>query len=136
MPDSDTDKTAPWWVALIKSLGVPTCFLIALLYMIWTAAIWAGDTVVVPLFTKQMDFIDQASKMTSEINNSTQLINKTLEAHGQHAIESLKTCQEIKSITNANGDRIDTVRESNDKILDVLMNIDENTKPLKEHPIQ
>tara|TARA_R110000868_G_scaffold400006_1_gene674075 strand:- start:6 stop:416 length:411 start_codon:yes stop_codon:yes gene_type:complete len=136
MPDSDSDKTAPWWVPLIKSLGVPTCFLIALLYMIWTAAIWAGDTVVVPLFTKQMSFIDEASKMTAEINNSTQLINKTLEAHGQHAIESLKTCQEIKNISTENGNRIDTVRENNDKILDVLKNIEENTEPLKEHPIQ
>ncbi len=131
---TDLEKEAPWWIGAVKSLGLPTCFLMALLYMIWTAATWAGDTVVVPLFKKQMEFIDEASKMTSEINNATIVINKTLEAHGQHAIESLKTCNEIRSVVVENGDRIDTVREDNEKVLDVLKSINENTKPLKDIP--
>lgn len=126
-------EDGPWWAGLIKSLGLPTCFLIALLYMIWQAATWAGEQVVIPLFKKQMEFIDQASEMTREINSTTTLINKTLEAHGQHAIESLKTCNEIKSLSIEHGDRIDTVRENHNQILGVLKNIDENTRPLKEH---
>lgn len=133
MTTDDISKETPWWFGAAKSLGLPTCFLVALLYMIWSAASWAGEQVVIPLFKKQMEFIDSASKMTEEINSTTTIINKTLEAHGQHAIESLKTCNEIKSLSIENGDRIDTVRENHNQILGVLKNIDENTRPLKEH---
>jgi hypothetical protein len=43
------------WVEATKSLGLPTVFLGVVLYMIWSAGGWAGETVVVPLFKKQID---------------------------------------------------------------------------------
>jgi hypothetical protein len=119
------------WVESVKSLGVPTVFSCAFMYAIWCAGSWAGETVIVPLFKKQMDFIDQASKMTDEMNQTTRIINQTLEAHGQHAIESLKTCQDIRETGLKTNGTVEVIHSNNDQILNVLKNIDENTKPLR-----
>lgn len=125
------DNKTPWWMDGIKTLGVPTSFLIALVYMIWMAGSWAGNTVVVPIFNKQMDFIDKASAMTQEMSRTTALINKTLEAHGEHAIENLKTCQRVEEICSKTATDVKVMSKSHDQILGVLQSIDQNTKPLR-----
>ena len=120
------------WVEAVKTLGLPTVFLGVVVYMIWSAGSWAGETVVVPLFKKQMEFIDQASHMTEEMNTTTKIINKTLEAHGEHAIESLKTCRDIRETGLETKVEVKEIKTSHGQILDVLKNIDENTKPLRQ----
>ena len=119
------------WVESTKTLGLPTVFLGVIVYMIWSAGSWAGSTVVIPIFNKQMEFIEQASEMASEMNRTTSLINKTLEAHGQHAIESLKTCSDVKAITLETQGEVKAMKANNDQIIKVLESIDENTKPLR-----
>ena len=125
------DNKNPWWIDAVKTLGVPTSFLIAVTYMIWSAGSWAGTTVVVPIFQKQMEFIEKASSMTEEMNRTTSLINKTLEAHGQHAIENLKTCQRVEEIAAETQTDVKVLTKSHDQILGVLQSIDANTKPLR-----
>jgi hypothetical protein len=120
------------WVESVKALGLPTVFLGVVVYMIWTAGSWAGETVIVPLFEKQMKFIDRASEMTEEMNSTTKIINKTLEAHGQHAVESLKTCHDIRETGLETHSDVKEVKTSSGQMLDVLKNIDENTKPLRD----
>ena len=99
--------------------------------MIWTAGGWAGSTVIIPIFNKQMEFIDKASKMAEEMNRTTGLINKTIEAHGQHAIENLKMCREIERVVLETQGDIKSMKTSQDQTLGVLKSIDENTKPLR-----
>lgn len=132
MPDDDGKVRYGWVVEAVKSLGLPTIFLGVVLYMLWCAGSWAGQTVIVPIFNKQMEFIDEASKMTVEMNSTTQLINKTLESHGQHAIENLKTCSQINQTVEETKGEIKVMKANHDQILGVLKSIDENTKPLRE----
>jgi hypothetical protein len=126
------DEKPPWYMGAIDKYGFPTVFLVVFLYMIWSAGSWAGETVVVPLFQKQMQFIDKASEMTEEMNSTTKIINKTLEAHGQHAIESLKTCHDIRETGLETQTEVKEIRANHGQIVEVLQNIDENTKPLRE----
>lgn len=130
--DDVSATEAPWWVGHAKSLGLPTIFLGVLMYMIWTAGTWAGTTIIVPIFNKQMEFIDKASAMTEEMNRTTGLINKTLEGHSQHAVETLKFCQHIDSTTSTTDSEVKIMQKSHDQMLGVLKDIEENTKPLRE----
>jgi hypothetical protein len=132
MSDSDDGRQKYGWaVEAVKSLGLPTIFLGIVLYMLWSAGSWAGKTIIVPIFQKQMEFIDQASQMTTEMNTTTQLINRTLESHGQHAIESLKTCSEINKTVEETQTEIKVMRANHDQVLGVLKSIDENTRTLR-----
>ena len=125
----------PWWMDAVKTLGLPTMFLGVMTYMVWSAGIWAGQTVVIPLFNKQVAFIDEATKMTQGMTSSTQIISKTLEAQGEHALEVLRISQEIqstvkdaKSQTEINGERL---RGLNDSMLKTLEKIEKNTQPIE-----
>lgn len=126
----------PWWIDAVKTLGLPTVFLGVLTYMIWVAGGWTGNTIVLPLFRKQMEFIEKASSMTEEMNRTTSLINQTLDAHGQHAVENLKTCQRIEATVRDTDTNIKVMQKSHDQTLSVLRSIDENTKPLRSTEIE
>jgi len=125
-------EKSPWYMAAFEKYGISTTFLVVVLYMIWTAGSWAGETVVLPLFNKQMQFIDKASEMTEEMNSTTKIINKTLEAHGQHAIENLKTCTSIRETGLETNGAVKEIHGNHTKIIDVLEEINENTKPLRQ----
>lgn len=134
------DSKVPWWMDAVKTLGLPTLFLGVVTYMVWSAGIWAGKEVVIPIFNKQVAFIDEATKMTNEMTATTVQINKTLEAHGQHAIEALRITAEIHdevkesgAETKMNGERLKGLQES---MLKTLEDIERNTKPLPEMALQ
>lgn len=135
-----TVEKPPWWMDAVKTLGLPTLFLGVMTYAVWSAGIWAGQTIVVPLFNKQIAFIDEATKMTQGMASSTQLISKTLEAQGQHAIEVLKLSQDIhnsvkdaKAQTDLNGERLKVI---NDSMLKTLEKIERNTQPIESLAIK
>lgn len=131
MTDEKDDSKPPWYAAAFEKYGLPTVFLGVVVYMIWQAGSWAGSTVIVPIFNKQMLFIDKAATMTEEMHRTTSIINKTLEAHGQHAVESLKVCHDIKDTVNDTNVEVKVMKQSHDQIVDVLKSIDENTRPLR-----
>ena len=122
----------PWYIEVIKTLGLPTAFLCIIVYGLWTAGSWAASVIIVPLFDKQMKFIDEASEMTREMTSVTSAINTTLKASGEHSIENLRVCNDIHKVTMETNGNVKTALESHDQILDVLKNIEENTKPLRE----
>lgn len=122
----------PWYIEVIKTLGLPTAFSCIFLYGIWTAGSWAASVIIVPLFDKQMKFIDEASEMTREMTAVTSAINTTLRASGEHSIENLKVCNEIKTVTMETNGNVKAMQESQDQILDVLKNIETNTQPLRD----
>jgi len=134
MPAESTK--APWYVDAIKTLGLPTCFLAVVLYMIWTAGTWVGTEIVYPLFERQTRMIDEVQGMVGTMEESMRSISKTLDAHGEHAIESLKVCNETKESAQSNGAKLDILSErvtnSNEKIIGVLEKIEQNTVPIRE----
>jgi hypothetical protein len=135
MSEEQSSK-APWYFDAIKNLGLPTCFLAAVLYMIWTAGTWAGKEIIFPLFEKQTTMIDEVSGMVKTMEGSMQGINKTLEAHGSHAVEALKICNETRDCTKENGGKLDVLSEkvsnSNENMINVLREIEKNTSPIKD----
>lgn len=132
---SPASNKPPWWMEAVKTLGLPTVFLGVMTYMVWSAGVWTGQNVVMPLFTKQIAFIDEATKATQSMTSSTEIISKTLEAQGEHTIQALKIAQEIhntvkdaKSQTDINWERLKVI---NDSMLKTLEKIEKNTQPLE-----
>lgn len=132
MPDEDVSKKTVWWMDAVKSLGLPTVFLGVILYMLWSAGTWAGTEVVYPLFEHQSKVIDDAGKMIQTMDSSMNEINQTLEAHGEHAIESLKQINEARSEIRENGMKVDRIVEGNAEVLETLKSIENNTQPIRD----
>ena len=130
-----TDR-GPWWMDAVKTLGLPTVFLGVVTFMIWSAGSWAGEKVIMPLFNKQMTFIDEASKMTSEMNRTTSLINQTLQAHGEHAIETLRISSDTQKVVMMSESELKGIQRSHEEMIRILEKIESNTDPIRElaHP--
>lgn len=131
MTDEEDSKKAPWWVGAINKAGIPTGVLAVVLWLLYCGGVWTGNTIIVPLFERQVKFMDETSEMIQEQTRTSGLINKTLEAHGQHAIDNLKTCYEIKSTGLETHGGVKAMQLSHEQVLNVLKSIDENTKPLR-----
>lgn len=136
---TDQSAKAPWYFDAIKTLGVPTVFLFCVLYMLWVSGQWAGTTILLPLYQKQSQFIDSATKMTEKMTVTTDEINRTLKAHGEHAVENLRISNALHEATSSNSEKVsecqDLIRtqiESNKEhqknVLDVLKKIEVNTE--------
>lgn len=135
MSDDDDNDGSPWWVVVIKTIGLPTAMLCAMTYFVYSAGLWAGEKIVIPLFNKQMTFIDEASDLTRQMSTTTAEINNTLRAHGEHAIESLRLCNNIHQTvadTNATSKMTtERIKANNTEVLNVLQNIEKNTAHLR-----
>lgn len=65
-----SESQEPWQVKLAKTLGLPTVFLLILLYFIYQAGTWMAHSIAVPLFEKQTKFIDEATDMMSDMSDT------------------------------------------------------------------
>ena len=61
-PNIVVQQKAPWWIESIKHLGLPTVLLIAMSYGVYRTGIWTGETIVIPMYNRQMLFIDKVEK--------------------------------------------------------------------------
>lgn len=138
---TDQQGRAPWYFDAIKTLGVPTVFLFCVLYMLWVSGQWAGTTILLPLYQKQSEFIDSATTMTNKMAVATDEINRTLKAHGEHAIESLRICNELHEASEQHSQKvsefhemiraqIETNKDHQKNVLDVLKKIETNTESM------
>lgn len=145
---NDPSARAPWYLDAVKTLGVPTVFLFCVLYMLWVSGQWAGTTILLPLYQKQSQFIDSATSMTEKMAVTTEEINRTLKAHGEHAVENLRLSNALHTATEsctkavidcqsqvkANQDLIkaqmDSNKEHQKNVLDVLKKIETNTESM------
>lgn len=132
MAEATKTPPAPWWMDAIKTLGLPTAFLMVLLYMIWSAGTWTGTNVVMPLFQKQTEFIQSAAEMTTKVSANVEIINKTLHAHSEHSVETLRIASETKDLVIQNGNAVRNIADTNNEVVGVLKKIEANTKA-KEH---
>jgi len=133
---------APWWMESFKTLGLPTMFLLALLYMIWKSGSWAATTVIVPLFEKQVQFIEESSAMTQKMSETVESIDATISAQGQHASEmmsshramreavdtNLKAIHATQQVTTINQDFLKRQEKASEEIVDILQSIDATLK--------
>lgn len=135
MTDAEQSR-APWYIDFIKTQGIPTAFLGGVVFMIWTAGTWAGTNIIYPLFEKQTKFLDTLEGAVKNMDTSIEKINDTLNAHGAHAAETLKSSTTAEGAAVGNSVKLDMIAEkmntSDEKIIGILEQIEKNTS--KEVP--
>lgn len=101
----------PWWMNVIKQLGLPTVLLLLLMYGAWQAAIWFGQTILVPLTERQMTFINQ-------VDESVQKITTIVEEHQKNngliarELEAINTgIKGLNDETKNNGERLEAIEK-------------------------
>jgi hypothetical protein len=100
-------KEEPWQIKLAKQLGLPTMFLLILLYFIYQAGTWIAHSIAMPLFEKQTKFIDEATSMMSDMSDTL----------NQNQATNLRTQTDV-----------DALRSALEEQTDVLKSIDQTLK--------
>lgn len=135
MTDAEQSR-APWYIDFIKTQGIPTAFLGGVVFMLWTAGSWAGTNVIYPLFEKQTKFLDTLEDVVKNMDASIEKINDTLDEHGEHAAETMKSSRVAQDAAVANSQKLDIlsgkINAANEKIIGVLEKIEQNTGPIRE----
>lgn len=98
-------KTPPWYVGLLQQLGLPTAILCVMIYGLWTGFSWFGNEIAIPMFQRQMRFIDSVEDSVKEIRAASvvtaKLQGEFLKAVQENAIsikENSGSIREIQSI--------------------------------------
>lgn len=148
MPTEPTEaQKPPWWVDLIKTVGISTALLIAFCYGAVQAAKWYAEQVILPatkdahtLSVKQQEFIDVQARERAEDRAQ-------MRGQAEHALQMLRVSTDIEnttkdtnaivklSATQAKADA-DKQRAETARLLEVLETIAENTTPETQHPKQ
>lgn len=99
----------PWWMNVIKQLGLPTVLLLIIMYGAWQSAVWFGKTILVPLTERQMMFINQ-------VDESVQKITTIVEEHQKNngliarELESINNgIRGLNDETKNNGERLEAI---------------------------
>ena len=147
---SDDSEPTKWIVNSVKSLGLPTVFLGIITYMIWVSGGWAAENVVMPLFRKQMSFIDEASAMTKQMTETTKQIETMIKEQSKDAgtavaevVKNREAIVENRQILQTTADEQATIlkriaadselnAKSNAEQISVLKKIEENTSGKQE----
>jgi hypothetical protein len=98
------ETNEPWQIKLAKQLGLPTVFLLILLYFIYQAGTWIAHSIAMPLFEKQTKFIDKATDMMSDMSDTLR-DNQTTSLRTQSDVDALsevlkQQTEVLKSIDN------------------------------------
>lgn len=137
MTDAEPSRS-PWYIDFIKTQGIPTAFLVGIVFMIWHAGTWAGANVIYPLFEKQTKFLDALEGIVKNMDTSIEKINDTLDEHGEHAAETLNSSKIAEGAAVSNGAKLDLLSEkintSNEKLIGVLEKIENNTNQIRDMP--
>jgi len=99
----------PWWMNVIKQLGLPTLLLLVMVYGVYQGAIWFGTNILVPLTERQIVFINQVDESVKKI---TEIIEEHQQNNGLIARElnSLNEgVQQMNLETKANGERLKSI---------------------------
>jgi len=116
MASEDVEPTK-WIVAAVKSLGLPTVFLGIITYMIWVSGGWAAENVVMPLFRKQMSFIDEASAMTKQMTETTKQIETMIKEQSKDTGNAVNEVVKNREAVVANRQIFQTTADEQSAIL-------------------
>jgi hypothetical protein len=132
----DEKSPVSWQVDVIQKLGFPTVFSCAILWMLWRGCSWLGTEVLLPLYNKQVVFIESATAMTGSMQVTTTEMNATLSTYGKtledqvHTYEAIVDATEVNTeLIRQNQDLLKKLTNDSSKQLDVLERIENNTDP-------
>lgn len=63
----------------IRNIGVPTALLCVITYALWCGGEWTGKHVLTPLVDRQVEFMDELSKSSSDNVETLRSIAETLD---------------------------------------------------------
>lgn len=63
----------------MRNIGVPTALLGVITYALWCGGEWTGKHVLTPLVDRQVEFMDELSKSSSDNNATLRSIAETLD---------------------------------------------------------
>jgi len=59
----------PFWLDLVKTVGVPSAFLLALLAAVWQGVKWSANHMALPALNKHLLFLDQVARAVERISH-------------------------------------------------------------------
>jgi hypothetical protein len=110
-PQSILVEKEPWWMNVIKQLGLPTLLLLVLVYGAWEGAAWFGTNILIPLTERQIIFINQVDESVKKI---TEIVEKHQQNNGMIAqeLDSINNgIQQMNEGTKANGQRLEAIEK-------------------------
>ena len=137
--DDDNGSKSPWWANLINRLGVPTALLVVILFMLWSGASWIANNVVVPIVSKQIEYIEASSQVSRDVVKVTAEIR---DSSKQQQIDGAITATELKILSagvllnssniKANQEMLKASAANDEKSLKALQSIDQTLKDQQE----
>jgi hypothetical protein len=101
----------PWWMNVVKQLGLPTFLLLIMSWGVYQSATWFGTTILIPLTDRQLTFINQ-------VDESVQKITTIVEEHQKNngliarELESINAGIKVMNIeTKSNGERLENIEK-------------------------
>lgn len=76
--DEDRNMRYAWVPDLIRSVGVPTAILGALMWAMYQVAIWLGDHVALPIINQNIQTMQTIDQSQKEITSTLQALQKDL----------------------------------------------------------
>lgn len=132
---TEEDAKPPWWIEILKTLGLPTFLLLGMSYIMFEGVRWYATTILVPQQTAHDGYIEKATQIidkmaTLQAENAVKLNGQT-----EHSVTILKIATGIEDVVQDTNSEVKIQNERskafNDQVLKVLENIEENTKPLR-----
>lgn len=69
------ESRASFWLRIFERLGLPVAILCFLGYGGWVGARWLGTEIIVPMFNRQMEFIDKVETSVDEVAKAAAAAN-------------------------------------------------------------
>jgi len=89
------------WVDVASKLGVPVAILAAMLYGIYKSGKFLAEKIAVPLFERQVHFMDTTAACLSQQTETCSLIRSNLQDIAKKQDEHFKICSVGQSKTTA-----------------------------------
>jgi len=135
MTEENEEAKSPWWITTINRLGLPTALLCVILFMLWRGGVWVADHVAIPIVSKQIEFINSASKTNEEMAKMTAEIRDTMKQQQLHGDNATRELQKLSVSVDENqiqaeGRRklLEVSAEYDQKNLETLKSIDQTLK--------
>jgi hypothetical protein len=118
----------PWWMETAKQLGMPTVFLLLLLWMVYEGGKWTGNNVIAPIAKKQIEFIEKASVMTEQMSRTIDSIDQRMEESAISIRATAESLMLLDESVEINYDLLNRHTKETQEQTRILKSIDESLK--------
>jgi hypothetical protein len=121
MADDNGNGKDPFWYRALKTFGLPTFLLLALLYFGYQGVLWLGHEVLLPLSTRHIQFLEDTTKISKE----------NMEISKQNAISSQQLAGAMVDLKNTSNKQTEILQSIHRKLFAIPSDIVEEQKKEK-----